>query len=113
YHVIPDRLFIWNEVHWEDALGIHGIPEDRLSMCGSPFFDRWFSERPRFEDRASLCRRMGIDPDNDYIVYLGSSKNIASDETWVVEAIHRRIRGSSDERLRRTGIVIRPHPANT
>ncbi|MEQ8813434.1 MAG: hypothetical protein RLO51_06670 [Thalassobaculum sp.] len=111
HHVVPDQVFLWNEIHYDDIREFHGFPEDVCCIAGSPFLERWFDDAEP-EDRESLCERMGIDPGQPYVIYLGSSRNIAKDEAWVVEGIHAELRRSDDPRLRRTSIVIRPHPAN-
>lgn len=111
HHVVPDLIFLWNEIHFDDIREFHGFPEEICCIAGSPFLERWF-DAGEPEDRAQLCRRMGIAENDPYVIYLGSSKNIARDESWVVEQIHARLRASNDPRLRRMSIVIRPHPAN-
>ncbi|GHD49957.1 hypothetical protein GCM10017083_22970 [Thalassobaculum fulvum] len=111
HHVVPDVVFLWNEIHFDDIREFHGFPEEICCIAGSPFLERWFDDGEP-EDRAQLCRRMGIAEQHPYVIYLGSSKNIAKDEAWVVERIHARLRASNDPRLRRMSIVIRPHPAN-
>ena len=111
HHVAPDLVFLWNEIHFDDIREFHGFPEEICCIAGSPFLERWFDDAEP-EDRESLCGRMGIDGRQPYVIYLGSSRNIAKDEAWVVERIHAELRHSDDPRLRRTSIVVRPHPAN-
>lgn len=111
HHVVPDVVFLWNEIHYADIREFHGFPEEVCCIAGSPFLERWFDDAAP-EDRARLCRRMGIDGDRPYAIYLGSSRNIAKNEAWVVEAIHAQLRRSDDSRLRGMSIVVRPHPAN-
>lgn len=111
HQIVPDLVFLWNEIHFDDIREFHGFPEEVCCIAGSPFLERWFDPAEP-EDRASLCRRMGIDPGRPYAIYLGSSRNIAKDEAWVVEAIHAQLRRSDDPRLRTMSIVVRPHPAN-
>lgn len=111
HHIVPDLVFLWNEIHFDDIREFHGFPEDVCCIAGSPFLERWFDDAAP-EDRTPLCQRMGISADQPYVIYLGSSKNIAKDESWVVERLHALLRKSNDQRLRRMSIVIRPHPAN-
>lgn len=111
HHIVPDLVFLWNEIHYDDIREFHGFPEAVCCIAGSPFLERWFDDAEP-EDRTSLCRRMEVDPDRPYVIYLGSSKNIAKDEAWVVERLHGLLRRSGDLRLRAMSIVIRPHPAN-
>ncbi|NQW10198.1 MAG: hypothetical protein HQ481_10010 [Alphaproteobacteria bacterium] len=111
HHLIPDVVFLWNEIHYDDIREFHGFPEEVCSIAGSPFLERWF-DHTEPEPRSELCARMGVDADRPYLIYLGSSKNIAKDEAWVVERLHALLRASNDLRLRRINIIIRPHPAN-
>jgi len=94
FHVIPDKVFVWNEAHKKEAVEIHRVPIDRICITGSPFFDKWFEE----QDIAKPV------VDKPYILYLGSSRNIIQDETDLVI-----------ETQKKYGmpLVVRAHPANT
>lgn len=112
--VAPDLLLAWNAVHAREAVTIHGIPPERIAVTGAPFFDKWFppdqwSGTPRVDYVASV----GLDPSRPYLLYLGSSGQIAPDETAVVKALLRLLRQASDSRVRAMQVLVRPHPANT
>lgn len=107
--IAPDMVLAWNSVHREEAVHIHDIPQERVAITGSPFFDKWFSISCPLEPRDEFLTRIGLDPAWPFIVYLGSSKNIAADETWLVQEIVRHARGSA---LGNLGVLVRPHPAN-
>ena len=112
FHVVPDATLAWNETQRREAIEIHGIPADRIVVTGSPFLDKWFEpERPSI-DRATFCGRVGIGPQRPFVLYLGSSSNIAKDETWLVLRIAQGMRESSDPRLRDATLLARPHGAN-
>lgn len=107
-HERPDLLLAWNASHRRDAIEIHGQPEDRIAVVGAPFFDKWF-DRPELSiTPETFATRVGLDPNRPFAVYLGSSRNIARDESWVVEGILAEL-SASDEPLQ---LLIRPHPAN-
>ncbi len=112
FHVVPDKLFVWNEYQRQDAVDIQGIPNHRISVSGSPFFDKWFERAGGQLPRAEFCSAIGFDPDRPILLYLGSSKNIAKNEAWFVQTVHDRLKRSSDPRLNRFQILVRPHPAN-
>ena len=112
FHIRPDRLFVWNKYQLQDALEIQNIPESRISISGSPFFDKWFAEPRHARTRAQFCRDVGFDPKRPILLYLGSSKNIAKDESWFVQTVHDRLKGSTDPWLASVQILVRPHPAN-
>lgn len=111
-HVEPDLLLAWNASHREEAMEIHGIAPERIVISGSPFFDKWFAPRETPPEREAFLRKVGLDPDRPFLLYLGSSKNIAKDESWVVEQLERACRVHVNPALRSLQILVRPHPAN-
>lgn len=111
-HVRPDHLFVWNASHADEARRIHYIPDESIFLVGSPFFDKWRTQSYLLQDRAEFMAGIGLDPARPYIVYLGSSANIADNEAWLVREIHQAIAGADDPVLRSTQIYVRPHPGN-
>ncbi|MGH9254338.1 MAG: hypothetical protein ACRD3C_07185, partial [Vicinamibacterales bacterium] len=111
-HVEPDLVLAWHHGHREEAQTIHGIPADRIVITGSPFFDKWFAFDRPVSSRVATCSRLGVDPASPYLLYLGSSANIARDESGLVIALLRAIRQADDPALRGLQIVFKPHPAN-
>jgi hypothetical protein len=106
----PERVFVWNEVQRREASELHGIPADRVVATGAQLFDEWFDRRPS-TSQAEFVRKIGLESP-PYAVYLGSSSFI-TERGGEVEFVLRWIealRTSTDERLRRLGVVIRPHP---
>ena len=112
FHVQPDLVLAWHHGHCEEARAIHGVPADRVVITGSPFFDKWFGISRPISARGAICSRIGIDPDKPYLLYLGSSANIARDESWLVIALLQAIRRAEDPALDGLQIVFKPHPAN-
>jgi hypothetical protein len=111
-HVTPDVLFVWNEYQLEDARQIHDIPPSKIRVVGSPFFDKWFAPPSDPLSREAFCARIGFDPARKILLYLGSSKNIAKDESWFVEEVAAALAESPSAAVREAQILIRPHPAN-
>jgi len=111
-HVIPDLLLAWNEEHMREAITHHAVPKERIRITGSPLFDQWLVRRKPSESRAAFCQRYGFNNKCPVILYLGSSKNIARDESWVIKKIASRLRQSKKRALQDAHIIIRPHPAN-
>jgi len=105
YHVRPDRLLVWNKTQFNEAVHIHKLAPHSISIIGSPFFDKWFStvDRPIVNDSLNLDK---------YILYLGSSKNIAKDESYLVEELSVALSSSVHSSTRSIKIYVRPHPAN-
>lgn len=109
-HVRPDVLLVWNETQKSEAYDHHQIPQERTRIIGAPVFDQWFSEVPHLISREDFCKAHGIDPTRPYLLYLGTSRNLAHNEGWVVEKL-RDILDTSPE-LKDTQIVVRPHGSN-
>jgi hypothetical protein len=109
---VPERVFVWNEPQRVEAAEQHGIPRDRVVATGAQLFDQWFDRRPS-RPREELVRLIGLDPDRPYVLFLGSSPfvtNHSDDEVRFVVRWIEALRGADDERLRRIGVAIRPHP---
>jgi len=110
--VVPQRVFVWNEIQRREAIELHGIPASRVVATGAQSFDHWFEQRPRFA-REELVTRIGLDPAERYVLFLGSSPFVTrrpERELGFVTRWIETLRASGDERLRRIGILVRPHP---
>jgi hypothetical protein len=108
----PERVFVWNEVQRREAVELHGIPPERVVATGAQLFDPWFERRPS-TSREEFVRRIGLDSERPYVLFLGSSPfvtNHSDDEVRFVERWIESLRASGDGRLRGLGIAIRPHP---
>jgi hypothetical protein len=108
---VPDLIVVWNDIQKQEAVEMHGVPEERVVVTGAQCYDQWFGRAPS-RSRESFCSRVGLRSDRPFVVYLCSSlfRGTASEPAFVerwVEAV----RTSSDPRLRDIGILIRPHPA--
>ncbi len=113
FHCRPDLLLAWNETHAEEAVRIHGIPRHRVAITGAPFFDKWFTEPEQGpESRQHYCRKVGLDPARPFLTYLGSSSNVASDESWLVKELAETLLNHEDPAIRQYQVLVRPHPAN-
>jgi hypothetical protein len=110
---VPERVFVWNEIQAEDAETLHGIPRDRVRVTGAHGFDEWFERRPS-RTREELLTEIGLDPAEPYVLYLCSSNAIVHrDEVEFVRSWVAALRSSSDERLRRVNVVVRPYPGGS
>lgn len=108
-HVIPDRVFVWNDAQKREAVDLHGVPPGQVVVTGAPVFDDWFARRPS-TTREEFCRKVGLPPEKPFFVYLGSSKFIAPAEADFVQKWIAAVRWAPDPRVRAAGILIRPHP---
>ena len=110
--VQPDRLLAWNAVQREEAVTWHRTPENRIRIIGATLFDDWFSYQKPSVSKKEFCARYGLRKSDPIFLYLGSSKNMAENEVWLVERLHAALKTSPDARLRQVQFLVRPHPAN-
>jgi len=109
-HERPDHMFVWNELQRREATQLHGFPLEQTHATGAPRFDEFFS-LSAVTDRAAFCAPLGFDPGQPTLMYLGSSKFVITERElpfiarWIAA-----IRESPDPRLRRSNILVRPHP---
>lgn len=110
FHVLPDRLLVWNEDGKKEAISHHHIPERLIKIIGAPVFDKWFVGFTPSQTKAEFCAKYGLREKDPIVLYLGSSANIAKDESWVIEEMRKAL--DADSELAETQIIIRPHSAN-
>jgi FkbM family methyltransferase len=109
-HGPVDLVTVWNEMMKDEAVTLHGVPADRVTVTGAQPFDHWFDWRPS-SSREAFCAKVGLPADRSYVLYLCSSKFIAPEEAPHVREWLRHMRSGS-EALRHAGVLIRPHPQN-
>lgn len=109
--IIPDIALVWNEQEIKTAMEHHNIPRERIRIVGAPVFDKWLTEM-RATPREVFCKAHNIRPEDPIVLYVGTSKNVAVDETWLVKEFRAALDASSDSDMRNTQIIVRPHPSN-
>ena len=109
--LVPDRVYVWNEIQKSEAVDLHGAAADDVVVTGASTYDQWFDRTP---DRTSeeLKADAGLAADKPYLLYLCSSPFIAPTEIDFIERWIAAIRGSDDPALAEIGMLIRPHPEN-
>jgi hypothetical protein len=106
----PERVFVWNDVQRREASELHGIPLDRVVATGAQLFDQWFERQPS-SSRQEFVRKIGLEPARPYVLYTCSNPAMTEvPESGFVRRWIDALRANEDERLRRLGILIRPHP---
>jgi hypothetical protein len=106
---VPDRLYVWNEDQRREAVQLHGVPPERVIATGAYAWDHWFEWQPSTTP-GQFRQRLGLPDDRPIVLYVCSSKSIATDETAFVERWLRALRHHPDERLRTASVIIRPYP---
>lgn len=109
--VVPDRVFVWNDLQREELERYHDVAPARAAVTGAQTFDRWFRPGADILSREAFCRRHDLDSTRPFFLYLGSSKHIAPDEHEFFERWLDAIRSSGDVRVRTAGVLARPHPS--
>jgi hypothetical protein len=105
-HEHPDHVLVWNDIQRTEAIELHGIAPEQVSVVGAPNFDRFFEEVESIPNRSTRAREPAT------IVYLGSSPNVAPDEPVIFDRWLEAVRASGDPTLQHASIVARPHPAS-
>ena len=109
--VVPDRVYVWNEVQLVEAVDYHGVDASRVVVTGASTYDQWFDWEPSRTPEA-FKEEVGLDPGTPYLLYLCSSPFIAATEIDFIEEWIAAVRASSDLVLRNIGLLVRPHPEN-
>jgi hypothetical protein len=110
--IIPDRLLVWNKTHEKEAIEVHNIPPANIKIVGSSMFDKWFDSAISPLDRAQFEQDIGLPKDVRYVLYMGSSVNIAGDEGCIAVDLADAMEAKLGPGMNGMKIVVRPHPAN-
>ena len=109
----PDGVFVWNDAQKAEAVELHDVDPGRVVVTGAQLFDHWFEQGPQL-GRDEFLASVGLPQGRPYVLYVGSSANIAPAEreiefvrNWIAQ-----LRSSDSAELRRASILVRPHPGN-
>jgi len=82
-------------------------------VTGAQLFDSWFERGPS-TTREEFLARVGLDPSAQYVLYVGSSRNIAPAEKEIPFVLRwlEALRRSGEPALASLGVLVRPHPGN-
>ncbi len=109
--LLPDRVFVWNDMQKTEAVTMHGVQDSAVVVTGAPSYDQWFERQPS-RSRDVFCGEVGLTPTRPFLVYLCSSPFIAPNEAEFIQRWIGEIRASTDPELSQVGILVRPHPEN-
>lgn len=112
-HIKPDLIMAWNPDHRQEAIDYHGMAPAEIVMTGSPFFEKWLPPQcdslPEYSIN-DLSERLGVQLQQPYLFYLGSSTDIAPNEADVILDLHAALQAR--EATRHVQLLIRPNPTN-
>jgi hypothetical protein len=106
-HPQLDRIAVWNEAQRDEAIRLHGADPASISVVGAWPYDHW----PGWEasrSRDELCRQLGLPASRALVLYVCSSRFIASAEAPAVAEWIGAIRNADDPRLARANVIVRP-----
>jgi hypothetical protein len=109
--LVPETVIVWNHDQKQEAIELHGIPEDKVIVTGAQSFDKWFEKKPS-TTRTDFCQRHGFDPTKPTLLYVCSSAFIAEQEAQFCLKWLKYLRGCDDPVIADANILIRPHPLN-
>ncbi len=109
--VQPDRVFIWNREQEREAIELHGVKNEHITITGAPVFDDWFALGPT-RSREQFCHDVGLKAGKPFLLYLCSSSFVAPDEVSFVRDWVTRLHNSASSALREAGVLVRPHPGS-
>jgi hypothetical protein len=108
---LPTRIFVWNDVQKDEAVQMHRIPAERVTVTGAQCFDQWFNRQPS-RSRPEFCRRAGLPDERPFVLWVCSSLLPGSpSEASFVMRWAGRLRQSRHTGVRNLGILVRPHPS--
>lgn len=109
----PDQVIVWNDIQKSETVDLHGITPSNVVITGAQCFDEWFERKPS-TTKDEFHNKVGLLLGKQIILYLCSSPFVSeNNEARFVEEWIQKIRDSSDSKLSKVGILIRPHPLNT
>ena len=107
----PSLTVVWNEAQRDEAVRLHGLDPSSVAAVGAHTWDHWFDWQPS-TTRQEFALKVGLDPQQPFVLYVCSSRFIAGDEAEFIAEWLRRLRTSTDVAVRELGVMIRPHPQN-
>ncbi len=111
--VVPDAIMVWNDAQVREAVDLHRLPHTKVVMTGAQSLDHWFV--PTNPQTVEAFRaRLAIPAGRRVILYVGSSGNMAPDDSEVrfVRRWVAALRTSESPDVRAAAVIVRPHPGN-
>jgi len=106
-----DKTFVWNKFQKQEAIKFHGLTDSQVVVTGAQSYDEWFSRKQKFT-YSEFCQKVGLNGEQEYILYVCSSPFIAAHEVFVVKKLIEILRTSENQKLKQVQLLVRPHPQN-
>ena len=105
---IPDRLLVWNSFMAEEAMVLHGIPQERIDVVGVPQYET-YRRIAETTDEGSFRERLKVSEDTKIITYTGTVGWVYPDEQQLLESLLLEI---AKGRFGKATLVFRLHPTD-
>lgn len=112
FAILPDEFFAWNETHKDELIQFHNVDEEIITICGSPFFDKWFDDKFKSFDQEQFQKLFEIDANDNYLLYLGSSKNLGKYDEVIIDELLGKISILNSKNKDNLKLLIKPHSTN-
>lgn len=109
--VLPDRIWVWNDIQRRELVELHKVPNERIGVMGAWRFDGFSRLKPSMS-RGEFFAQYGFDANKPLIAYLGSSPAIAPEEGKFVARWLAALRSHSDPLVASAVVLVRAHPRN-
>lgn len=109
FNIIPDKFIVWNKYHKKELLKYHQINQEKIIICGSPFFDKWFSKKYDNYNENLFYSLFNLNHYDKFVIYLGSSSNLGKNDEAVINEILSKL---NNGHLNETFLIIKPHLTN-
>ena len=100
----PNRLLVWNELMKSQAINLHSIPEENISVIGVPQYE-WYRKLSAECDEKSFRFKNKIAEGKKVITYTAGAQRVFPDEEYFVEELRNYISERSD-----LVFILRLHP---
>ena len=108
----PDAVLVWNRIQQQEAVELHRISSSKIVVTGAQCYDRLFAHQPSISGE-EFRRKVGLETQTPFILYLCSSPFIARHEVDFVRQWIAQLRASENPQLKNIGVLVRPHPQNS
>ncbi|MEZ4415106.1 MAG: CDP-glycerol glycerophosphotransferase family protein [Gemmatimonadota bacterium] len=86
------RLTVWNSIMHDEAVQLHDIAPERITVTGAPQHDVYAGAPYRARER--FFRELGLDPAKRLVLYTTQTAGTIPAEPELVERIHERLQGT-------------------
>lgn len=102
----PNKLALWNEGSWKDAIELQYYDASDLDICGVPHFDLY--QKAPFSSKEQFFQKLGLDPNKQLITFTTAPYRSVADHLYVLDILLAAIK--KNELSRPVQVLCRLHP---